>query len=158
MRHRVAGRKLNMPADQRKALLKGLVRNLILNEGIITTEQKAKEARSIAEKLITTAKKGHAGKDLNEMTTEERNAAVHARRMARKILPAPKMPRTVLAMKGDKQKAAKAVIRERDALKHLFEDITPKLADKTSGYTRIVRVGFRRGDNAQLVKLEIAFD
>ena len=45
MRHKVAGRRLNMPADQRKALLKGLVSNLIINEGIVTTEQKATEAK-----------------------------------------------------------------------------------------------------------------
>ena len=158
MRHRIAGRRLNMPADQRKALMKGLVRNLILNEGIVTTEQKAKEARPIFEKLVTTAKKGFAGKDMAEMTVEEKAKAVHARRLARKLLPAPKMPREVLAMKGDKQREAKKAIRERDAMVRLFEQIAPKLADKNSGYTRIVKVGFRRGDNATLVKLEIAFD
>lgn len=158
MRHRVAGRRMNMPADQRKALMKGLVRNLILNEGIVTTEQKAKEARSIFEKLVTTAKKGFAGKALADMSAEERAKAVFARRLARKLLPAPKMPRTVLAMKGEKQKEAKKLIRERDAMVKLFESVAPKLADKNSGYTRIVKVGFRRGDNATLVKLEIAFD
>lgn len=158
MRHRVAGRKLSIPSDQRKALFKGLVRNLILNEGIVTTEQRAKEVKPIFEKLVTTAKKGYAGKNLADMTVEERAKAVHARRMARKLLPAPKMPRTVLAMKGEKQKEAKKVIRERDAMVRLFETVVPKLSDKNSGYARIVKVGFRRGDNATLVKLEIAFD
>jgi large subunit ribosomal protein L17 len=158
MRHKVAGRRLNMPADQRKALLKGLVRNLIINEGIVTTEQKAKEARPIFEKLVTTAKKGYAGKSFDDMTADEKAKAVHARRLARKLLPAPKMPREVLAMKGEKQKEAKKAIRERDAMVKLFDSIAPKLSDKSSGYTRIVKVGFRRGDNASLVKLEIAFD
>ena len=158
MRHRVAGRRLNMPADQRKALLKGLVRNLILTEGIVTTEQKAKEAKPIFEKLVTTAKKGYAGKAMADMTVEEKAQAVHARRLARKLLPAPKMPREVLAMKGDKQREAKKQIRERDAMVRLFDVVAPKLADKNSGYARIVKVGFRRGDNATLVKLEIAFD
>ncbi len=158
MRHRVAGRKLSLPTDQRMALLKGLVRNLILNEGIITTEPRAKEARVIAEKLITTAKKGWFGKDDSELTAEERAQKVHSIRMARRIMPAPKMPRKVLAMKGDKQKAAKAAIREHDAIKHLYEDICPRVADRKGGYTRITKVGFRRGDNASLVKLELVLD
>jgi len=158
MRHRIAGRKLGLPTDQRMALLKGLVRNLIMSEGIITTEPRAKEARVIAEKLITTARKGYFAKDSNELSVEEKALAVHARRQARKLMPAPKMPKKVLAMKGDKQRAAKAVIRERDAVKHLFEDIMPKVTERTSGYTRITKVGFRRGDNASLVKLELVLD
>ena len=56
MRHRVAGRKLGLPSDQRMALLHGLVRSLIMYEAIETTEPRAKEARVIAEKLITLAK------------------------------------------------------------------------------------------------------
>lgn len=159
MRHRIAGRKLSLPTDQRMALLKGLVRNLIMSkEGIITTEPRAKEARVIADKLITTAKKGYFSKDASELSVEEKALAVHARRQARKLMPAPKMPRKVLAMKGDKQRAAKAVIRERDAVKHLFEDVMPKITERNGGYTRITKVGFRRGDNASLVKLELVFD
>ena len=158
MRHRVGGRKLSLPTDQRMALLKGIVRNLILNEGIITTEPRAKEAKVIAEKLITTAKKGWFDKPDSELTAEEKARKVHAIRMARRLMPAPKMPRKVLAMKGDKQKAAKTVIREYDAVKHLFEDVCPKVAERKGGYTRITKVGFRRGDNASLVKLEIVTD
>ena len=56
MRHRVAGRKLGLPSDQRMALLHGLVRSLIMEEAIETTEPRAKEARIIAERLITLAK------------------------------------------------------------------------------------------------------
>lgn len=158
MRHRVAGRKLGLPSDQRMALLRGLVRSLIMNEGIITTEPRAKEARVIAEKLITTVKKGYFAKDASELSVEEKSQLVHAIRQARKLMPAPKMPKKVLSMKGDKQKAAKAVIREKDAVKHLFEDLAPRLQDRNSGYTRITKIGFRRGDNASLVKLEIVFD
>ncbi|NLN78069.1 MAG: 50S ribosomal protein L17, partial [Armatimonadetes bacterium] len=56
MRHRVAGRKLGLPSDQRMALLRGLVRSLIMYEAIETTEPRAKEARVIAEKLISLTK------------------------------------------------------------------------------------------------------
>ena len=76
MRHRVAGRKLGLPSDQRMALLNGLVRSLIMYEAIETTEPRAKEARVIAEKLITIAKQN----------------TVHARRQARKVLPPPRVP------------------------------------------------------------------
>jgi large subunit ribosomal protein L17 len=58
MRHRVSGRKFNRPTAQRKALLRGLVRDLLLNESIRTTEAKAKEARPPAEHMITLGKDG----------------------------------------------------------------------------------------------------
>ncbi len=58
MRHRIAGRKLNRPTAQRKALLRGLVKDLFLNESIKTTEAKAKEARRPAERMITLGKDG----------------------------------------------------------------------------------------------------
>jgi large subunit ribosomal protein L17 len=58
MRHRVSGRKFSRPTAQRKALLRGLVRDLLLHESIQTTEAKAKEARPTAEKMITLGKDG----------------------------------------------------------------------------------------------------
>ncbi|MDO8588658.1 MAG: 50S ribosomal protein L17 [Armatimonadota bacterium] len=115
MRHRVAGRKLDLPTDQRLALLKGLVRALLLNDKIETTETRAKEVRGIAEKIITTAK-------ANDL---------HARRLARKSL------------------------NDEDLVKRLFDVIAPKFADRPGGYTRITKIGFRRGDAAPMVKLEL---
>ncbi|MEE8443000.1 MAG: 50S ribosomal protein L17 [Dehalococcoidia bacterium] len=58
MRHRVAGRRLNRSMSQRKALYRGLVRDLLLHERIKTTEAKAKEARGLADRIITYGKKG----------------------------------------------------------------------------------------------------
>jgi len=115
MRHRVAGRKLDLPTDQRLALLKGLVRALLLHEKIETTETRAKEVRSMAEKVITIAK-------ANDL---------HARRMARKTL------------------------NDEDLVKRLFDVIAPKFAERPGGYTRMTKVGFRRGDAAPMVKLEL---
>ncbi|MDO8683627.1 MAG: 50S ribosomal protein L17 [Armatimonadota bacterium] len=116
MRHRVAGRKFDLPTDQRMALLNGLVRALLLYEKIETTETRAKEVRSIAEKIITNAR-------ANDL---------HARRMARKTL------------------------NDEDLVKRLFDVIVPKFADRPGGYTRITKIGFRRGDAAPMVKLEFA--
>ncbi len=142
MRHRVAGRKLGLPTDQRMALLRGLVRSLIMYEAIETTEPKAKEARVMAEKLITLAKRND----------------LHARRQARKVLPGPRTPKAMHSAHGEAEKKVREAMRAQDALKRLFEVVAPKFEDKTSGFTRITKIGFRRGDGAQIVKLELAVD
>jgi large subunit ribosomal protein L17 len=118
MRHRVAGRKLDLPTDQRMALLKGLLRALIKHGEIETTEPRAKEVRSIAEKVITTAK-------ANDL---------HARRLARRWL------------------------NDENLVKVLFDTIAPKFANRPGGYTRITKIGYRRGDAAPMAKLEIIND
>lgn len=116
MRHRVAGRKLDLPSDQRIALLKNLVRELIRHEQIKTTEPRAKEVRGMAEKVITRAK----------------SDSLHARREARKVL------------------------NDEDLVKRLFDEVAPKFRERPGGYTRITKIGFRRGDAAPMVKLELA--
>lgn len=118
MRHRVAGRKFGLPSDQRRALLKGLLRALIKHGEIQTTETRAKDVRIIAEKVITTA----------------RTNSVHARRLTR------------------------AWLNDEDMVKVLFDQVVPKVAGKPGGYTRITKIGFRRGDAAPMVKLEISAD
>ncbi len=115
MRHRVAGRKLNRPTDERIALFRSLVTSLFKYGKINTTEMKAKEIRPIAEKLITLA-----GKD-----------DLHARRQ-------------VLAYLYDKEIAGK-----------LFSEIGPRYKDRQGGYTRILKVGFRRGDASPMAIIEL---
>lgn len=114
MRHRVAGRKFGLPSDQRMALLKGLLRALIKHGQIETTETRAKDARIIAERVITLAK----------------NDTMHARRLARRWL------------------------NDEDLVKDLFDNVAPKFAGRPGGYTRMTKIGFRRGDAAPMVKLE----
>ncbi|MGQ9456608.1 MAG: 50S ribosomal protein L17 [Armatimonadota bacterium] len=142
MRHRIAGRKLDLPTDQRMALLKGIVRSLIMYEHVQTTEPRAKEARAIAEKLIALAK----------------NDSLHARRQARKFLTPPRISRSVLSLRGKEQAGARKERAAQDPVKRLFEVIAPKFADKTSGFVRITKIGFRRGDAAPIVKMELAYD
>ncbi|MCK9995589.1 MAG: 50S ribosomal protein L17 [Candidatus Krumholzibacteria bacterium] len=115
MRHNVSGRKLNRTAAHRKALYRNLVTALFKHERIQTTVPKAKEARVVAEKLITFAKRGD----------------LHARRMAARKLYEPAV------------------------LQKLFEEIGPRYADRPGGYTRIMRLGPRKGDNAELAILEL---
>jgi len=115
MRHRLAGRQLGRPTDQRMALLRGLVTALLWHGKVDTTEARAKEARALAEKMITLA----------------REDSVHRRRQARKFL------------------------NDRDLVAHLFIKIGPKYRERGGGYSRIVRMGMRRGDAAALARLEL---
>lgn len=142
MRHRVGGRKLDLPSDQRMALLRGLVRSLIMYEHIETTEPRAKEARAMAEKLITLAKQD----------------SVAARRQARKVLPTLRAPKEMLSAHGKAQKKMREEMQAEDPVKRLFEVVAPKFADRQGGYTRLTKIGFRRGDAAPVVKLELAVD
>ena len=142
MRHRVAGRKLGLPSDQRLALLRGLVRSLIMYEAIETTEPRAKEARVIAEKLITLTKQN----------------TLHAKRQARKVLPNPNMPKGMLSATGKAQKKMREEMVANDPVRRLFDVVGPKFADKQSGFTRIIKIGCRRGDAATVVKPELAVD
>jgi len=115
MRHNVSGRKLNRTAAHRKALYRNLVTALFKHERIQTTVPKAKEARMVAEKLITFAKRGD----------------LHARRMAARK------------------------VNEPAVLQKLFEEIGPRYAERPGGYTRVMRLGPRKGDNAELAILEL---
>ena len=133
MRHRVSGRKFGLPSDQRRALLKGLVRSLFAYDRIVTTETRAKDIKPIAEKLITTAKKQD----------------IHARRLVRRYLDANVAE---FARAADSGK----IVRNPDyVLPRLFEEIAPRYRSRSGGYTRIVKIGARRGDGAPMVLLEL---
>ena len=115
MRHRKRRSKLSIMPSHRKALLRNLVRSLIAYQMIKTRLSLAKEARRLAEKLITISKED----------------TVVARRRAYVIL-------------GDRSLVAR-----------LFNDITPLFKTRVGGYTRIIPLGFRRGDCAEMAILEL---
>ena len=108
-------RKLGRPTDQRRAMLRNLVTSFLKHGKIETTETRAKEARSLAEKMITLAKRGdlHAKRQILSYVTEE------------------------------------AVVQ------NLCENVAPKYAERNGGYTRMYKVGPRRGDGAEIVILEL---
>ncbi len=134
MRHRVAGKKLNRSSGQRKALRRNLVTALFYHERVETTEAKARAVRGQAEKLITLAKRGLVAEQ------EEPSRGVHARRLA-----AGRLNRWVTEPDG-------TVV---DVLEKLFEDIAPRYIDRPGGYTRIYKLGPRKGDAASMVLLEL---
>lgn len=122
-------RKLQRTSSQRRALLRDLTTSLIVNGKIETTEARAKEVRSTADKMISLAKKG----DLS------------ARRKAAAFM------RDVVAdVKEDGDNVA-----VQTALQKLFSDLGPQYADRNGGYTRIYKTMPRRGDGAQMVVLEL---
>jgi large subunit ribosomal protein L17 len=146
MRHRKAYRKFSLPSDQRRALLKSLTRNLLLNDRIVTTETRAKEVQPIVEKLVTMARKG--GKDA---TVEMQ---LHTRRMVRRYVDS-NIDEFVRDPdhKGPKG-GAKIARNPYYVVPRLFEVIAPRYMDRPGGYTRITKIGFRRGDAAPIVLLE----
>ena len=173
-------RKLSRTSDQRKALLRNQVTNLLYHGKIVTTEAKAKEIRKIAESLIAmavrekdnfetvtvtakVARKDADGKRVKEVVDgkkvtvydevqkeikKDSPSRLHARRQMKKVLYTVKEVPTATA---GKKKATKDV----DITNILFDEIAPKYADRNGGYTRIIKIGPRKGDAAMEVLIEL---
>jgi len=125
MIHGRAGRKLNRTASHRKALMNALSTSLLRHKRIQTTLAKAKEARMFVDKLITRAKNAVA----KEVDGTPKN--IHARReIARHI-------------------------NDKEVVKMLFNEIAPKVAARSGGYTRVIKLGQRLGDGAHVAMLEL---
>lgn len=140
MRHKVDHRKLGRTRAHRKAMLANMVTSLFDKERITTTDAKAKEARRSAERLITRAKKGYAAYKKHESLKE-----------AGKEAEAQQARSDALAH----WRQASRVIRKRTILKKLFDEIAPQYLEREGGYTRILHLGNRPGDNAKRVLLEL---
>lgn len=115
MRHRKKSEKFSRPRAQRKALIKSLIRAIIINERITTVTSRAKYLRGRIDKLITWAKKG------------------------------------TLANK----RLSYRIIEDHKLVKKLFDDIGPRFKDIAGGYTRMLRLGTRKGDGASLSIIEL---
>ena len=122
-------RKFGRASGHRKAMLRNLTTDLIVNEQITTTEAKAKDLRSIVEKMITLGKRGD----------------LHARRQAAAYV------RNVVASTEEKDDE----IIVQSALQKLFSELSSRYADRNGGYTRIYKTTCRRGDGAPMVIIEL---
>ncbi len=173
-------RKLSRTASQRKALLRGQVTNLLYNGKIVTTEAKAKEIRKIAEGLIAlavkekdnfeevtvkakVARKDKEGKRVKEVVDgkkvdvfdevdkkikKDSPSRLHARRKMLKVLyPVKEVPQEAAGRKKN--------TKQVDLPQMLFDEIAPKYSNRQGGYTRIVKIGQRKGDAAMEVLLEL---
>ena len=124
----MANRKLGRTSSQRKALLRDLASDLIINERIITTVARAKETSKFADKLVTLGKRGD----------------LHARRQAAAIL------RNELATVAETEDE----IIVESVLDKLFNDIASRYETRNGGYTRVLKTEPRRGDGAPMAVLE----
>ncbi|MEZ3507949.1 MAG: 50S ribosomal protein L17 [Lachnospiraceae bacterium] len=173
-------RKLGRTSDQRKALLRSQVTALLYNGKIVTTEARAKEVRKIAEGLIALAvrekdnfenvkvtakvpRKDKDGKRVKEVVDGKKvtvfdsvekeikkdlPSRLHARRQMLKVLyPVKEVPQTPAGRKKG--------TKEVDMAAKLFDEYGPKYANRNGGYTRIIKIGPRKGDAAMEVVLEL---
>lgn len=173
-------RKLGRTSSQRKALIRGQVTSLLNNGKIVTTEARAKEISKVAEGLIAlavkekdnfdevevtskVARKDKDGKRVKEVVDgkkvtvydevekeikKDAPSRLHARRQMLKVFyPIKEVP----AAAAGKKKNTKEV----DMVDKMFTEIAPKYVDRNGGYTRIIKIGPRKGDAAMEVVLEL---
>lgn len=173
-------RKLGKTSNQRKALLRNQVTNLLYHGKIVTTEARAKEIRKIAEGLIAmavkekdnfetvkvtakVARKDKDGKRVKEVVDgkkvtvydevekeikKDMPSRLHARRQMLKVLyDVTEVPTTPAGRKKNTKKV--------DLAAKLFDEIAPKYASRNGGYTRIIKIGQRKGDGAMAVLIEL---
>ena len=115
MRHKVAGRRFDMPTGSRRALFRNIVTDMLRHGHITTTVEKAKETQPFAEKMVTLGKRG----------------TLHARRQAA------------------------AFLTDKSVVEQVFREIAEKNQTRSGGYTRIIRIGPRKGDGAEMAVLEL---
>lgn len=115
MRHRVDGRKFDMPTARRMAMFRNITTSVLRDGGVHTTVARAKESRRFVDRMVTLGKRGN----------------LHARRQALAFIYDPKV------------------------VADLFDDIAPGYRGRPGGYTRVVKLGRRKGDGAEMARLEL---
>lgn len=155
MRHKKSGRKFNRDSSHRRAMFRNLAANLVLHERIETTDAKARELRGIVEPLITRALRlgDDLTVDVRSLKPEDAKRVIASRVHAQRLV-ASFLPRVGTVTRAD------GTNEEIDLVYKLFHDIAPRFAarvkeNKGGGYTRVIRLTERRGDNAQMALIEI---
>lgn len=125
MRHKNSVKQLGRTHAHRKAMFGNMVTSFFRHERIVTTKEKGKELKRISERLITRAKKNI------DLPAADEAKKLHNKREVMKV------------------------VKDRDVLKKLFEDIAPRFKDRKGGYTRIYLIGKRAGDAAEMSIVEL---
>lgn len=144
MRHRKTGRQFSRNSSHRRAMLRALTANLVAHERIETTESKAKELRRVAERMITRARR------LGEVAYtphDKLSLADRARRQAAQRQMARFLRRFAVVRQGDEE-------HKIDLVEKVFVDLAKRFKDRSGGYTRMLKLGRRRGDNAPMTLIE----
>ncbi|OQX66639.1 MAG: 50S ribosomal protein L17 [Sorangiineae bacterium NIC37A_2] len=147
MRHGNSGRQFGRNSSHRRAMLRALTANLIAHERIETTDAKAKELRRVAERVITKARR------LGEIAYtphDKLSLADRARRQAAQQQVARFLQRFA-SVTGE----GGASVKKIDLVEKVFVDLAKRYAGRPGGYTRIIKVGNRRGDNAPISIIEL---
>ena len=167
----MANRKLGKPSDQRVALLRNQTTALLWNGKVVTTEARAKEIRSIAEKIITLAVKEYDNSQTVEKETRNEKSQIVKRDVVNDKASKLSARRAIMAYVYDvpeakSKKESKSEYAERTKerthplVEKLFRDLAPKYAKRAAagskgGYTRMYKLGPRRGDAAEMVVIEL---
>jgi large subunit ribosomal protein L17 len=144
MRHRVAHRKLGRKTEHRLALLRNLCTSLITHERLITTLPKAKELRPFAERAITLGKRA--------LVADVPAGALHNRRLAAAYFFSGNTNRVPDGGYKRPQAPRTAGVA---ALDKLFDEVAARFAERPGGYTRILKLGTRKGDGAEMALIEL---
>ena len=158
-------RKLNKPTDQRDAMFRNMATALLWNGKLVTTETRAKELRPIVEKLISTAVAEYKNtetvtkKSMNDKQQEievekkiDKPSKLHARRQIMAYL------YNITEVQQHKEKREdfeKRTAANHPVVEKLFNELAPKYDGKNGGYTRIMKLGPRRGDAAEMALIEL---
>jgi len=140
MRHRKSGRKLNMDSSARKAMFRNMVTSLMIHGQIRTTTARAKELRRVADKVISIGKRAPSTDTIDGLKGDEQRQARADR---------------VAAIRR-----ARLWVNNDDAITRLFGEYADRFRSRPGGYTRIIKAGFRAGDNADMaiISLTEAYD
>ena len=175
MRHRIAGRRLGRSGGHRKALYRNLITDLLRHERLQTTDAKARAIRGKAEKLITLSRRGQTETilELARAKDETRLAALIQMKRARKLLDMVRaiedadladedrktkeaeLEATVRAMGVHARRLAAARLSDPAMVRKLFDEIGPRYQDRPGGYTRILKLGYRKGDASPMALIEL---
>ena len=141
MRHRKDGRQFGRNTSHRRAMFRNLAANLVTHERIVTTDAKAKELRRVADRLITKAKRlGDAAyTPQDKLSDEDKAKRLHVSRQLSSFL-----PRFGVDAEGD----------QKDLVEKVMVELSQRFKERNGGYTRIIKIGPRKGDGAAMSVIE----
>jgi large subunit ribosomal protein L17 len=140
MRHRVPKNRLGRPQDQRKALLRSLVTELLRHDEITTTLAKAKALRPCAERIITKAKHGYL-KDRTDVLKKADGGDADATRTLTRSL--------------HLRRQIAAFVHDKSVISKLMSETAERYMERNGGYTRIIKTGMRRGDATEMAIIQL---
>lgn len=163
MRHRKAGRHLNRSSGHRRALYRNLMTELFRHERVKTTEAKARAVRPLAEKVVTKARKARPERLVElakQRDAKKLSAWFNAKRADQLIALADQgdddaLERAAQQMALHARRQVLAALTDKEIAHKLVEEIAPRFDDRPGGYTRMFKLGMRRGDAAKMALLEL---